>query len=205
MSVIMNVPIMNNQIIFVDSSVQDYQSLIQGIDPAQIVILNENFSAIEQITNALATQKDIEAVHILSHGSDGTLFLGNSPLDKTTLETHAATLQKWGKALKLNADILLYGCNVAQTEQGKAFVKRLSQLTKGNVAASTTLTGNAKLGGDWNLDFIIGKIQAALTFSPEVMRDYSFVLGEVVNESLVEQALTVFGSTGLQAHRLTLV
>ena len=112
----MNVPTTNNQIIFVDSSVQDYQSLIQGIDPAQIVILNENSSAIEQITNALAAQKDIEAVHILSHGSDGTLFLGNSPLDKTTLETHAATLQKWGKALKLNADILLYGCNVAQTE-----------------------------------------------------------------------------------------
>ncbi|MEG5104008.1 Ig-like domain-containing protein, partial [Microcoleus sp. AT13-A5] len=179
----MNVPTMNKQIIFVDSSVKDYQSLIQGIDPAQIVILNENSSAIDQITNALATQKDIEAVHILSHGSDGTLFLGNSPLDKTTLETHAATLQKWGKALKLNADILLYGCNVAQTEQGKAFVKRLSQLTKANVAASTTLTGNAKLGGDWNLDFIIGKIQAALTFSPEAMRDYSFVLTQLVNET----------------------
>ncbi len=131
----------------------------------------------------MAGESDIEAIHILSHGSDGTLFLGNSPLDKTTLETHAHTVKQWGKALKRNADILLYGCNVAQTEQGKAFVKHLSQLTKANVAASTTLTGNAKLGGDWNLDFIIGKIQAALTFSPEVMRDYSFVLGEFVNET----------------------
>ena len=199
----MNVPTMNKQIIFVDSSVQDYQSLIQGIDPAQIVILNENSSAIDQITKALATQKDIEAVHILSHGSDGTLFLGNSPLDKTTLESHAATLQKWGKALKLNADILLYGCNVAQTEQGKAFVKRLSQLTKANVAASTTLTGNTKLGGDWNLDFIIGKIQAALTFSPEVMRDYSFVLVEFVNESFSGtsvSSLWIYGNTGSSAN-----
>jgi len=34
----MNVPNMNKQIIFVDSSVQDYQSLIQGIDRAQIFI-----------------------------------------------------------------------------------------------------------------------------------------------------------------------
>ncbi|MEG3941428.1 DUF4347 domain-containing protein, partial [Microcoleus sp. S36b_A3] len=186
----MNVPTANKQIIFVDSSVQDYQSLLQGIDPAQIVILNENFSAIDQITNALADQKDIEAVHIVSHGSEGTLFLGNSPLDKTTLETHAATLKKWGKALKLNADILLYGCNVAQTEQGKAFVKRLSQLTKANVAASTTLTGNAKLGGDWNLDFIIGKIQAALTFSPEAMRDYSFVLTQLVNQTFTGASVT---------------
>lgn len=50
---------MNKQIIFVDPSVQDYQSLIQDTDRAQIFILNENLSAIEQITNALATQKDI--------------------------------------------------------------------------------------------------------------------------------------------------
>jgi hypothetical protein len=168
---------MNKQIIFVDSSVQDYQSLIKDIDGAKIVILNDNFSAIDQITNALANQKDIEAVHIVSHGSDGTLFLGNSLLNETTLETHAATVKQWGKALKANADILLYGCNVAQTEQGKSFVKRLSQLTKANVAASTTPTGNAKLGGDWNLEFIIGKIQATLAFSPAVTAAYSGVLG----------------------------
>ncbi|MEZ2238559.1 DUF4347 domain-containing protein, partial [Microcoleus sp.] len=173
----MNLPTPNQQIIFVDSSVQDYQSLIQNIDRAQIFILNENLSAIEQITHALANQKDIEGVHIVSHGSDGTLFLGNSLLNETTLETHAATVKQWGKALKLNADILLYGCNVAQTEQGKAFVKRLSELTKANVAASTTPTGNAKLGGDWNLEFIIGKIKAALAFSPAVTAAYSGILG----------------------------
>ncbi len=155
---------MNKQIIFVDSSVQDYQSLIKDIDGAKIVILNDNFSAIDQITNALANQKDIEAVHIVSHGSDGTLFLGNSLLNETTLETHAATVKQWGKALKANADILLYGCNVAQT--------------KANVAASTTPTGNAKLGGNWNLEFIIGKIKAALAFSPEVTAAYSGILGD---------------------------
>ncbi|MEG3976019.1 DUF4347 domain-containing protein, partial [Microcoleus sp. herbarium8] len=169
---------MNNQIIFVDSSVQDHQSLIDGIDRAKIVILNDNCNAIEQITNVLASTQELSSIHIVSHGSDGTLFLGNSPLNKTTLETHAATVKQWGKALKANADILLYGCNVAQTEQGKAFVKRLSQLTKANVAASTTPTGNAKLGGNWNLEFIIGKIQAALAFSPAVTAAYSGILGD---------------------------
>ena len=168
---------MSNQIIFIDSSVQNYQSLIDNADAAQIIILNNNLSGIKQITNTLAEQKNIEAVHILSHGSDGTLFLGNSPLNETTLENHAATVKQWGKALKANADILLYGCNVAQTEQGKAFVKRLSQLTKANVAASTTPTGNANLGGDWKLEFIIGKIQAVLAFSPAVTAAYSGVLG----------------------------
>ncbi|WP_449419696.1 DUF4347 domain-containing protein [Phormidium nigroviride] len=169
---------MNQEIIFVDSSVQDYQSLIFNNDDAQTFIINENLSGIEQITKTLVNQKNISAIHIVSHGSDGTLFLGNSPLNSTTLETHAATIQKWGKALKLNADILLYGCNVAQSNKGKSFVKYLSQLTKANVAASTNLTGNAKLGGDWNLEFIIGKIQAKLAFSSAVMTAYSGVLGD---------------------------
>ena len=88
----MNVPTMNKQIIFVDSYVQDYQNLIQGIDPAQIVILNENSSAIDQITNALSDQKDIEAVHIVSHGSEGSLKLGADVLNDNNLETFSTQL-----------------------------------------------------------------------------------------------------------------
>ena len=37
---------MSTQIIFVDDSVQDYQSLIQNADAAQIFILNKNLSGI---------------------------------------------------------------------------------------------------------------------------------------------------------------
>ncbi|MEG4104357.1 DUF4347 domain-containing protein [Microcoleus sp. Pol17_C1] len=176
----MNLPTMNKQIIFVDSSVQDYQSLIQNLDATQIVVLDRNLSGIEQITQALANKKNIAAIHIVSHGSDGTIFFGNSPLNQTTLKTHADTIKQWSESLKVNnnSDILLYGCNIAQTERGKAFVKRLSQLTKANIAASTTPTGNDKLGGDWNLEFIVGKIQATLAFSPAVTAAYSGVLGD---------------------------
>ena len=53
---------MNKQIVFVDPSVQDYQSLIQDTDRAQIFILDDKVSGIEQITNALANQKDIEVL-----------------------------------------------------------------------------------------------------------------------------------------------
>src|SRR4028118_1531997 len=116
MSIIMNVPTINKQIIFVDSSVQDYQSLIQGIDPAQIVILNENSSAIDHITNALADQKDIEAVHIVSHGSGGSLKLGGDVLNENNLETFSNQLKQWGNALTANGAILLYGCNIAAGE-----------------------------------------------------------------------------------------
>ncbi|MEG4988131.1 DUF4347 domain-containing protein, partial [Microcoleus sp. BR0-C5] len=171
----MNVPTANKQIIFVDSSVQDYQSLIQGIDPAQIVILNENSSAIDQITNALADQKDIEAVHIVSHGSEGSLKLGADILNDNNLENFSAQIKQWGSALTANGDILLYGCDVAAGEVGATFVKRLSEITGADVAASTNKTGNAALGGDWELEKTTGSIEASLALSSEAMATYDGV------------------------------
>jgi hypothetical protein len=127
---------MNKQIIFVDSSVQDYQSLIENADGAQIVILNDNLSGIEQITNILANQQDIESVHIVSHGSEGSLKLGADVLNENDIESFNTQLQQWGNALTENGDILLYGCDVATGENGKNFVKRLSEITGADVAAS---------------------------------------------------------------------
>ncbi|MEG4172284.1 DUF4347 domain-containing protein, partial [Microcoleus sp. S13_D1] len=180
----MNLSTMNKQIIFVDSSVQDYQSLIQGIDLAQIVILNENSSAIDQITNALADQKDIEAVHIVSHGSEGSLKLGADVLNDNNLETFSDRLKQWGNALTANGDILLYGCDVAAGEVGENFVKRLSEITGADVAASTNKTGNAALGGDWELEKTTGAIEASLALSSEAMATYAGVLAPAVQFNL---------------------
>ncbi|MEG4918730.1 DUF4347 domain-containing protein, partial [Microcoleus sp. B7-D4] len=180
----MNLSTMNKQIIFVDSSVQDYQSLIQGIDLAQIVILNENSSVIDQITNALADQKDIEAVHIVSHGSEGSLKLGADVLNDNNLETFSDRLKQWGNALTANGDILLYGCDVAAGEVGENFVKRLSEITGADVAASTNKTGNAALGGDWELEKTTGAIEASLALSSEAMATYADVLASPVQFNL---------------------
>ncbi|CBN54773.1 MULTISPECIES: DUF4347 domain-containing protein [Kamptonema] len=56
---------MNQEIIFVDSSVQDYQSLIYNNDAAQTFIINENLSGIEQITNTLVNQKNMGLPYLL--------------------------------------------------------------------------------------------------------------------------------------------
>ena len=133
-------------------------------------------SGIEQITNALANQKDIESVQILSHGNQGSVKLGADVLNETTLENFKTPLKQWGNALTENGDILLYGCDVAAGETGKNFVKRLSELTGADVAASNDLTGNQALGGDWNLEIATGKIEAAVPFNREAMKDYEYTL-----------------------------
>jgi Ca2+-binding RTX toxin-like protein len=168
---------MNNQIIFVDSSVQDYQSLIHNADAAQIFILNENLSGIEQITNTLANQKDISALHILSHGSPGSVTLGTEALNGNNIENFNTKLKQWGNALTQNADILLYGCEVAAGETGQNFLKRLSEITGADIAASANLTGSAELGGDWNLEVQTGPIEATVPFNAKALKTYSGVLG----------------------------
>ncbi|MCF3592380.1 DUF4347 domain-containing protein, partial [Planktothrix agardhii 1029] len=172
----MELPTMNKQVIFVDSSVQDYQSLIDNADTAQIVILDNISSGIEQITNALANQKNIESVQILSHGSEGSLKLGTDVLNGNDIENFNTQLKQWGNALTENGDILLYGCDVASGETGKNFVERLSEITGADVAASNDLTGNQALGGDWDLEIVTGKIEATVPFNQEAMADYDYTL-----------------------------
>jgi ELWxxDGT repeat protein len=168
---------MTKQIIFVDSAVPDYQTLIESADTAQVFILNKNLSGVEQITNTLALQSDIEAIHILSHGSPGTLHLGSETLSNQNLPQLGNKIKQWGKALTKNADILLYGCNVAAKETGLQFIQKLHQLTGANIAASNNKTGNQALGGDWELFVKIGQISTPLALTSAAIASYQGILG----------------------------
>src|SRR4028118_1855360 len=173
----MNLSTAHKQIIFVDSSVQNYQNLIEGADAnAKIVILDDKRSGIEQITQALASESGIEAVHVLSHGNQGSLKLGADVLNGNDLENFNTQLKQWGNALTENGDILLCGCKVAAGETGNNFVKRLSELTGADVAASNDLTGNAVKGGDWDLEIVTGQIESAVPFNRQAMEDYEYTL-----------------------------
>ncbi|XPM55095.2 MAG: DUF4347 domain-containing protein [Leptolyngbya sp. IPPAS B-1204] len=93
-----------------------------------------------------------------------------------------AELQAWSKALTADADILLYGCNVAENASGKTFVNSLSQLTGADVAASDDLTG---LGGDWELEYSTGTIEttaiADATYQGTLANFTVTTLSDVVN------------------------
>ncbi|MCU0546293.1 MAG: DUF4347 domain-containing protein [Oscillatoriaceae cyanobacterium Prado104] len=106
--------ISGSAIAFIDRQVADYQSLTTGVTPGtEVVILDEKRDAIEQITEVLAIRTNIDSIHIVSHGSPGSLQLGNGRFSQDNLETYAEKLRQWRSALNPDADILIYGCNVA--------------------------------------------------------------------------------------------
>ena len=153
-------PNLNNQVLgsaiaFIDSQVPDYQSLIAGVKPGtEVVVLDGNRDAIDQITQILALRTNIDSIHIISHGAPGSLQLGDGSLSLDDIECDRNSLKQWfspppDSIGKNRPNILLYGCSVAAGETGKVFVKRLSELTGASVAASQNLTGSVAKGGDW--------------------------------------------------------
>ncbi|MBD2515327.1 DUF4347 domain-containing protein [Nostoc sp. FACHB-973] len=164
----------NQNIIFIDRAVIDYESLIAGIQPGtSVVILDSTTDGVEQITQALQGG-NFASVQIISHGSSGSLQLGTTLLNVNNLNSYTNQLQQWRNYLTEDADILLYGCNVASFD--RVFVQRLSEITGADVAASEDITGNAELGGDWDLEVKIGEIESDLALTPEVTNAYTSIL-----------------------------
>lgn len=171
-----------NNLIFIDGNLADYQTLVEGNsnndNNHEIILLDSTRNGIEQITEVLAKQNEstIDSIQLISHGDRGELQLGNTTLTTENLVSSRDNLITWQRALTEEADILIYGCNVAQDAVGWNFVQKLSQITQADVAASNNLTGNALLGGDWELEVATGKIEAQLALDEATRNAYQSVL-----------------------------
>ncbi|MFN6447417.1 MAG: FG-GAP-like repeat-containing protein [Nostoc sp. DedSLP05] len=95
-------------------------------------------------------------------------------LNSNNLDDYSTQLQQWRNYLTDDADILLYGCNVASSDT--SFIQLLSQITGADVAASDDITGSTELGGDWDLEVKIGSIESDLALAPEATTAYRSIL-----------------------------
>jgi len=150
----------SNEIIFIDSAVEGLQNFLLDHPQADVVLIDGGSDGMEQIAAALEGRTDIEAIHILSHGSSGQLNLGDATFNLQSINgEHADELATIKSALSAEADILIYGCDVGAQESGQDFMLALSEATGADIAASTDLTGAADLGGDWDLESKTGTLE----------------------------------------------
>jgi len=127
---------------------------------ARVVVLDAGEDVIGQVGAALQANPGATVVRMISHGQPGSLMLAGQRISLDTLELRAEEIAGWRRHLTPGADILLYGCSVAGTAEGRLFVDSISSLAGVDVAASTDLTGSAPLGGDLVLEYATGPIQA---------------------------------------------
>jgi hypothetical protein len=157
------------ELVFIDPATPDYRTLADGLRAAScaerridLMVLDAHRDGIRQIAAALSATRDVSAVHILSHGSDGSVQLGSGRLDFDALVANAGTIQSWGRSLAPGADLLIYGCDVAGSEAGRSLMQALTRLTGADVSASDDRTGAATQGGDWDLEFETGAIETRI-------------------------------------------
>ncbi len=178
-------------ILFVDHDVLDAGGSINALPGTEVVFLDGNRDGIEQVSAALANRRGLDSIQFASHGASGRFGLGASQLDGLTLHDLAGTIGGWGDALRDDGDILLWGCDVASSTAGRAFVRDLASITRADVAASINSTGNKFAGSDWVLEFRLGGVPAQLA-SP-FMPSYQYSLG-VPNDSPIIGGTTSFQS-----------
>ena len=171
------------ELILVDAGVENSEQLLAEIlesrpeSALEIRLLDGNSDGVAQISAILAeSDVDYDAIHIISHGDEGEIFLGNTALTADNLNRYADQLAGWSDALTGDADLLFYGCDLAGNAEGEQFIESISAITGADVAASDDLTGAAELGGDWDLELNVGTIEtAALT-----AENWNHVLGSGV-------------------------
>ncbi|GAA4325757.1 hypothetical protein GCM10023144_08420 [Pigmentiphaga soli] len=149
-----------HEVYAIDEHVADWQSIVASLPPgAEIVLLDGQSSGLAQLAGALAGRHDIDALHIISHGSAGEITLGNAKIDGDNVASFAAQWAAIGASLGGDGDIMLYGCDVAR--DGTAFLQQIADLTGADVAASSDPVGAAALGGDWVMESSVGRIETA--------------------------------------------
>lgn len=155
-------------LVVVDARVAEQEGFTLDV-PANVTVrvVQNDESGLDAVSNELASNpgRQYDTVHIISHGTPGSLSLGNEVISGGSLTAaQREKLTGWALYLTDEADILLYGCDIAAGSEGEAFITEMAHLTGADIAASTDATGAEELGGDWDLELATGAIEAtALT------------------------------------------
>ena len=178
------------ELVFIDARVPEVQVLLDDLAaqqragrPLEVVVIDARADGIAVVGESLAGRSDVTAIHLIGHGAAGVAELGASRLDADALVQRAGEIAAWGDALTSDADLLIYGCDVASTAAGEGLVDGLAALTGADVAASDDLTGAAGLGGDWDLEYRSGAIDTALAPSVAARQAWDGVLAITANGS----------------------
>ncbi len=169
------------ELLVIDASVQGWQNLAQSRGAnVELLVIEQGQDAVALIAQALSGKHGYSALHVVSHGDGGQLFLGGRTIDANTLAERTGEFASIGQALDSNADILLYGCDLASNRAGMEFLQALANATQADIAASTDKTGAAARGGNWALEAELGTVSSRLVFSTEAMVRFDGLLTNTV-------------------------
>lgn len=116
-------------LVVIDAAVNNYQYLLTnrllGID---VHILDGQQDGITQLQTLFQSQH-LSSLHLICQGAPGQLQLGTTLLSEINLWVYADAIRQWRSSLSDNAEIFIYGCDLAANRVGQAFISWLKLLT----------------------------------------------------------------------------
>jgi len=173
-----------DSIVFLDQRLPDSETLLNQFSfdskTTLFVTLDASVDGISQITKFLSDSSyQFKSITLLSHGSSGQLQLGSTVLNGSNLAEYQDQISSWQQGTTQQADLFIYGCQVANGNQGESFLTNLAQDSGLDISASDDLTGSAILGGDWDLEFSIGSIETSVMLNPDPQGSWNHVMATI--------------------------
>ncbi|MDJ0803562.1 MAG: DUF2341 domain-containing protein, partial [Desulfobacterales bacterium] len=171
--------LINSNLAGTDQLITDL-SASDRLNTVEVVLLDAERGGIAQVNAILSARANLAAVHVLTHGSEGQIQLGNEWLNSATLQENRHSVAGWGDALTETGDFLFYGCDIAADSLGESLLNTIADLTGADVAASNDATGHASKGGDWTLEYTTGVIEKKGAVQSGTLDDWSHLLAPPV-------------------------
>lgn len=198
-----------NEAVFLDSTVEGHDKLLADLEAnadevffedspygvtrttyvsgdriVDVFTLDGTQHGFDAVSHILSMKESLDAVHILSHGGEAQISMGDDVISDANIDEFSSSIEAWGDSIKEGGDILLYGCNVGNNGAGVEFIQRIAALSDADIAASDDLTGQASLGGDWQLEVASGEILTNLVVGEKAAAAFS---GLLIEETAVPQ------------------
>ena len=153
------VSVLTNRVVIVDERADPKGEIQQYLRQknVEVHVIAAAQNGVAAISGILDQYNVVDTLDIVSHGEEGVLELGNSELNNETLDQYLEELRSWSSHFSEDADILLYGCDVASGADGVYFIERVAEATQADIAASDDITGKS---GDWSLEYLLGDVGA---------------------------------------------
>jgi collagen type VII alpha len=169
-----------SEFLFVDPSVDDIETILSGLrSGVEAKVLDARTPAARQIALALDGIHDLEAVHVITHGSPGRVNFSAGEWSMATLKDQAEDLAAIGRALAAGGQLRLWSCDSAAGADGAVFIDAFARAAGADVAAATGRIGAAVRGGSWGLTAFAYRPFAKPPLTPAAMSAYGGLLPTV--------------------------
>ena len=144
-------------VVLVSSAIGDVQGVSAAVkENAEVIVFDsaqDDLASIKAKLDSLVneTGKKIDVLAVITHGSDGTIDIGQDHVTQSNFWAYQLSFQTLANDLTADAQLLFDSCDTAESGVGQSLVSSIAQATGADVFASSDATGGP--GNNWVLEY----------------------------------------------------